>query len=58
MVSTMRSSSAPASSAPLPLREQPVTATRRGSMFASGVFSSASMMRLTPHAQATIELAA
>jgi hypothetical protein len=39
-------------------REQPVPAMRLGSMLASGVCASASMMRLTPHAHATIELAA
>ena len=42
-------------SAPLPLREQPLTAMRFGSMFAAGVASSASMMRLTPHAHAIRE---
>jgi hypothetical protein len=52
IVSAMRSSKAPATSAPLPKREQPVTAMRSGSMPASGVAISASMMRLAPHAHA------
>ena len=53
-MSAMRGSSAPAMSAPLPSREQPVTAIRCVLMCAEGVCSSASMMRLTPHAQAVI----
>ena len=40
-------------SAPLPLREQPVTPIRVGSIFAAGVASSASITRLAPQAQAT-----
>jgi hypothetical protein len=53
----MRSSKAPTTNAPLPLREQPLTAMRVVSMLASGVEASASMIRLTPHAHAIIELA-
>jgi hypothetical protein len=53
----MRSSNAPTTRAPLPLREQPLTARRDTSMPASGVTASASMTRLTPQAQAIIELA-
>src|SRR5262245_57265639 len=52
IVSAIRSSNAPTISAPLPLREQPVIATRLGSIFAAGVASSASITRLTPQAQA------
>src|SRR6185436_582216 len=52
MTSLMRSSYAPTASAPLPLREQPVTPSRFGSMLAAGVFSMASIKRLAPQAQA------
>ncbi len=54
MVSAMRSSNAPAISAPLPLREQPVTPSRAGSIIADGVAAMTSMRRLTPQAQAII----
>src|SRR5580704_16514134 len=52
IVRTMRSSNAPATSAPLPLREQPVTPTRVGSICALGFASRKSMKRLIPQAQA------
>ncbi|TFY76092.1 hypothetical protein EWM64_g7921 [Hericium alpestre] len=42
--------SAPAINAPLPSREQPVTAILAVLMFADGICSSASMIRDTPHA--------
>jgi hypothetical protein len=50
----MRVSKAPAIRAPLPLREHPVTAILFVSIFAWGVISSASMIRLMPHVQAVI----
>ena len=53
----MRSSKAPTTTAPLPLREQPLTASFFTSMLAAGVLSSASKMRLTPQVHAIIELA-
>jgi hypothetical protein len=58
IVSAIRSSNAPAISAPLPLREQPVTPSRAGSIIASGVTSSASMSRLIPQAHAIMAPAA
>ena len=55
MVRRMRGSKAPATMASFPLREQLVTATRLASMLVAcgPSCSSASMMRLTPQAQAT-----
>ncbi|MND07522.1 hypothetical protein D3C83_295480 [compost metagenome] len=52
MVSLMRSSNAPTTSAPLPLREQPVTPSLVASMSEDGNDSSTSIRRLTPQAHA------
>jgi hypothetical protein len=52
MVRTMRSSKAPATSAPLPSREQPVTPRCFASILDVAAFcSSTSMIRLTPQAE-------
>src|SRR6185436_2874244 len=52
MVSLIRSSKAPTVNAPFPFLEQPVAPSRAVSIRAAGVFSRASMKRLTPQAQA------
>jgi len=50
-------SNAPAINAPLPSREQPVTAKRPVLICAAGVISNVSMMREAPQTQAVMALA-